>query len=548
MLARPWPNSSRSGSWRALSDMPSATLAERRLSIAASAAMANAAENRSPIRCADIAGSDGKRKRARKRTDASHVEIREARPHPSPTMTAMSDAGKRCGAAGARPTMTTATSATKPARRPMTIPADRLADRPERDQHGVVARRLGDTERVRHLLQEDDHRDADREPFDHWPRHIAERRDRPEPNDAISDEHAGHEAGEEDTVGAVAGHERHEHDGHRAGRARHLHVRSAEHRRDESRDDRGDQPADAPSPVVIPNAERKRERDDPDRNAGDHIVLPRPAQTDVVRPPRQQPSERLASLLAQTSQQLARFGESEQENPLRDREQLDDERVLDGIEHRRSLAPRRHHARFPQDRELLRQMRQFNTDERLHLTDRSLALRQELQNTHTRRIRQRLEQLRLHDRERNARLGRLGYPSTLSFRHLTMLSGPGRPTAHHHDEIRELPHPQRGSPATNRIAPVGSAEQLLLGQHASAGLVCPKDERKKEHDAADHQHSDDTAWHGVLFHDGSSRGQPTAYDRGNERMQIAAAMARLPRGRVCGLSPSRALGPCRRRG
>ena len=42
-LARPWPKSSRSGSWRGTSAMPSATLAESRLSMAASAAMAKAA-------------------------------------------------------------------------------------------------------------------------------------------------------------------------------------------------------------------------------------------------------------------------------------------------------------------------------------------------------------------------------------------------------------------------------------------------------------------------------------------------------------------------
>ncbi len=43
MLARPWPNSSRSGScWRP-SAMPSATFADRRLSIAARAATAKAA-------------------------------------------------------------------------------------------------------------------------------------------------------------------------------------------------------------------------------------------------------------------------------------------------------------------------------------------------------------------------------------------------------------------------------------------------------------------------------------------------------------------------
>jgi hypothetical protein len=48
-LASPCPKSSRSGSWRTASDMPSATFADRRLSIAASAATANAAPKRSLI-------------------------------------------------------------------------------------------------------------------------------------------------------------------------------------------------------------------------------------------------------------------------------------------------------------------------------------------------------------------------------------------------------------------------------------------------------------------------------------------------------------------
>ena len=57
-LARPWPNSSRSGSDGATSAMPSATLADSRLSMAARTATAKAAET-SCGGLADRAGSDG---------------------------------------------------------------------------------------------------------------------------------------------------------------------------------------------------------------------------------------------------------------------------------------------------------------------------------------------------------------------------------------------------------------------------------------------------------------------------------------------------------
>ncbi len=56
-FASPWPNSSRSGSWWAVSTRPSATFADRRLSIAPRAATASAAPNRSLMR---PNGNDGK--------------------------------------------------------------------------------------------------------------------------------------------------------------------------------------------------------------------------------------------------------------------------------------------------------------------------------------------------------------------------------------------------------------------------------------------------------------------------------------------------------
>ena len=60
MLARPWPNSSRSGSYRRpAAAMPSATFADSRLSSAASRATASAAENSIPNWDMSTVGREG---------------------------------------------------------------------------------------------------------------------------------------------------------------------------------------------------------------------------------------------------------------------------------------------------------------------------------------------------------------------------------------------------------------------------------------------------------------------------------------------------------
>ena len=120
--------------------------------------------------------------------------------------------------------------------------AERVADGPCRDDRRVLAVGLGDAERGGHLLEEDDHRDADGEALDHRPRDVREVAAEPQRTPRRNDQHAGDQADDEHGVGAVAGDDRHEHDGHRPGRPRHLHVRAAEDRGDEAGDDRRDQP------------------------------------------------------------------------------------------------------------------------------------------------------------------------------------------------------------------------------------------------------------------------------------------------------------------
>ena len=80
-LARPCPNSSRSGSCRPVSDIPSATFAESRLSIAASRATANAAPKSSRIWPAEIDGQRRHRERIGQRADARQWPARDLGDH-----------------------------------------------------------------------------------------------------------------------------------------------------------------------------------------------------------------------------------------------------------------------------------------------------------------------------------------------------------------------------------------------------------------------------------------------------------------------------------
>ena len=173
------------------------------------------------------------------------------------------------------------------------VPAERVADGPDGDDHRVVAIGLVDAQRPGHLLQEDDRRDPERESFDQRPRD--ERQIAAEPGDTGGeDQHACHQPDQEHPVDPVAGDDRDQHHGHRSCRSRHLHVRATEHGRHQTGHDRGHQPGVGAEPGRDAERQRKRERDDADGDARDHIRTPRPRQPGVVRPSREQPSEQRA--------------------------------------------------------------------------------------------------------------------------------------------------------------------------------------------------------------------------------------------------------------
>ena len=154
--------------------------------------------------------------------------------------------------------------------------SDCVTDRSRRDRCRVLPVRLRHTESGRDLLQEDDHRDPDREPLHDGPRDVREVAAHPRER-GDEHEHAGDEPDDEHRVGAVTGDDRDEHHRHRPGRPRHLHVRPAEHGRDEPGDDRGDQPRLRAETGRDPERERQRQRDDTDRHPGDEIVADRPS-------------------------------------------------------------------------------------------------------------------------------------------------------------------------------------------------------------------------------------------------------------------------------
>ena len=168
---------------------------------------------------------------------------------------------------------------------------EHAADGLRRDERGALSLGFRDTERGRHLLQEDDHGDPDRESLDHRPRHVreiaAESRERRD-----HDQCPGHDPHEEHGVAAVASHDRNQHDRHRARRPRNLHVRPAEHGRDQSRNDRSHQAGTSTQAGRDSERQRERQGDDPNGDSGDQIVAPRPRQLLIVRAAREQAPER----------------------------------------------------------------------------------------------------------------------------------------------------------------------------------------------------------------------------------------------------------------
>ena len=162
------------------------------------------------------------------------------------------------------------------AERPQQIDRVRRGERGQRGHHDVRvqdAAGIGSGEGG-HLLQEDDDRDAEREAFDDRPRN--ERHSAPEARSA-GDQHddPGEHAHHGHRGHAVRGHDRGEHDDHRAGRPRHLDVRPAEHRSDDAGDDRRDQPGRCARTGGDAESEGERQRDDSDGEPRQQVPAPR---------------------------------------------------------------------------------------------------------------------------------------------------------------------------------------------------------------------------------------------------------------------------------
>ncbi len=161
-----------------------------------------------------------------------------------------------------------------------------ISDRLARDDRGVVAVGFGDPEGGGHLLQEDDHRDAEGESLDDGPRYVGEYPTEPE-QAGRDDEDSGEHPDDDHGVGPVAGNERDEHDGHRSRRARHLQVGTTEDAGDEPGDDRGREPGRGAEPGGDPERQRQRQRDDADREPSDDVGAPRPRESRIVAAARQ---------------------------------------------------------------------------------------------------------------------------------------------------------------------------------------------------------------------------------------------------------------------
>ena len=96
-------------------------------------------------------------------------------------------------------------------------------------------------------------------------------------------EHASHDGKQGDHLNAVLGDHRQQHHGHGAGGSRYLDVAAPEDRRDEARDDRGDQAGSRPRAGRHPEAERQRQGDDTDGEPRHEVLGPGAAQPAVVR-------------------------------------------------------------------------------------------------------------------------------------------------------------------------------------------------------------------------------------------------------------------------
>jgi hypothetical protein len=168
---RPWPKSSRSGSCRSPTVIPSATTADSRLSSPASIAIAKIARRdrwstrtRQPL---EVGHADSPRGIPATRR---HPRTREAARHPSPTSNATIEAGTVLHPGEPLPHDHGRHRHARVARTAPPSRARRIRDRPDRDRNDRLALPLLDAEQPGELLEEDDHRDPRREAGDDRPR------------------------------------------------------------------------------------------------------------------------------------------------------------------------------------------------------------------------------------------------------------------------------------------------------------------------------------------------------------------------------------------
>ena len=155
---------------------------------------------------------------------------------------------------------------------------------------GVGPLGLGNAERRRDLLEEDQQRDPHREALDHRPREnagIAAQSQR-----AGDDEKRAREERHDENAGrAELRDDRDQHDRHGARRTADLEVRPAEDARDDARDDRGHDAGFRPEPGGDAECQRERERDDGDGDARREVAAPAATQSRIVATTWEQPPE-----------------------------------------------------------------------------------------------------------------------------------------------------------------------------------------------------------------------------------------------------------------
>ena len=116
-------------------------------------------------------------------------------------------------------------------------------------------------EEGRHLLEADDGRDAQGEAFDHWDGDVADEAPCAEPREADEDQ-SSEDAHDEHAARSMGRDDRHEHDGHGARRAAHLHAATTEDSGKRAGHDRGDESGRRAHTGTDSEAEREGQRDE----------------------------------------------------------------------------------------------------------------------------------------------------------------------------------------------------------------------------------------------------------------------------------------------